>query len=245
VLFNLRRPPFDETSVRQAFSLGTDYESLAQQVMDGVSDTATGFYPPKFSWAISNQRTDTQEAKRLLDEAGWIVAADGVRMKNNTSLEAVFLVYPQQPDFTSIVTAMQAQLKEIGFRVNIRQVDAIEAAMKNPSAWNVAIYSPGIVTTGGSPDSHLTGNLTTTGEHNHSGISDLELDKTVDELGRTFDTSKRHELLARIQQIVIVEKAYEVRPVFARSRVVVGRNFRDYQPSPQLHHVIYETRPSD
>ena len=245
VLFNLRRPPFDELAVRQAFGFGVDYKSLAEQVMDGVFDTATGFYPPKFSWAVHNQRTDTAAAKRLLDEAGWRTGADGVRVKNNAPLEAVFLVYPQQPDFTTLVTAMQAQLKEVGFRITVRQVDAIAAAMKDSTAWNVAIYSPGIVTTGGSPGPFLSGNLTTTGENNYSGISDAELDNLIDELNHTFDAARRDELLRLIQQIVIVEKTYEVRPVFSRARVVVGRNFRDYKPSPQLHHVTYATRPAN
>lgn len=242
IFFNLRRAPFDDLAARQAFSLAIDYESLAQEVMDGVFDTATGFYPPKFAWAINNQRTDVDEARRILDAAGWRMGADSVRVRGDIPLEAIFLVYPQQPDWTTLVTAIQAQLKEIGFRITIRQVDSIEAAMKNPTNWNIALRSPGIVTTGGAPDPLLHEYLTTTGENNFGGINDSELNKLIDELGQTFDSSRRHELLARIQQIVIAERAYEVRPVFSRSRVVVGRRFRDYQPSPQLHYITYATR---
>jgi peptide/nickel transport system substrate-binding protein len=241
----VRRPPFDDATVRRGFSLGVNYESLAKNVMDGVFDTATGFYSTSFAWAIQNQKTDTEAAKRLLDEAGWQTGAGGIRSKNNSPLEAVFLVYPQQPDWTTLATAMQAQLREIGFDLKIRQVDDINQAMKNTRDWSLAINSPGILSSGGAPDPSLKEHFAVNGERNFGGISDAELDRLIEELSRSFDAAKRAELLRRIQQIVIEEKAYEVRPVFVRSRVVVGNKFRDYKPSPQLRYVTYDTRPAD
>lgn len=245
VFFNVRRPPFDNAAVRRAFSLGINYESLAKNVMDGVFETATGFYAPSYSWAINNQKTDVEQAKKTLDEAGWKLNADNLRYKNNQPLEAVFLVYPQQPDWTTLATAMQAQLREIGFNIKIRQVDDINQAMKNFSDWNAGIISPGILTTGGAPEPLLREFLSSAGETNYGGISDAELDKLIDELSRTFDKARRTELLRRIQQIVIEEKTYEARPVFVRSRIVVGKRFRNYKPSPHLRHVTFETRPAD
>lgn len=245
IVFNVRRQPFDDAAVRRAFSLGINYESLAKNVMDGVFDTATGFYSTSFAWAIQNQKTDTEAAKRLLDEAGWQPGAGGVRSKNNDLLEAVFLVYPQQPDWTTLATAMQAQLREIGFDIKIRHVDDINQAMKNTTDWSLAINSPGILSSGGAPDPSLREHFATGGERNFGKISDAELDRLIEELSRSFDAAKRTELLKRIQQIVIEEKAYEVRPVFVRSRVIVGKKYRDYKPSPQLRHVTYDTRPVD
>lgn len=243
LFFNVRRSPFDETAVRRAVSLGIDYRALAEEVMDGVFDTATGYYSPLLPWAIQNQKTDIAEAKRLLSESGWGENADGTRSKNDRPLKAVFLVYPQQPDWTTLATAMQAQLRQIGFDIEIRQVEDINQAMKTTSDWNLAIKSPGIMTTGGAPDPSLREFLATGGENNFSGVSDAELDRNIGELSVTFDEAKRAALLRRIQEIVIAEKAYEARPVFGRSRVVVGVNYRNYQPSPLLHHVTFETKP--
>lgn len=245
LFFNVRRAPFDETAVRRAFSLGINYDALANSVMDGVFGTANGFYPPGYAWAIQNQRTDVEAARGLLEEAGWRMGDDGVRVRAGAPLEAVFLVYPQQPDWTTLATAVQGQLREIGFRLQIRQVDDINAAMKSEMDWNVAINSPGIVTTGGAPDPMLSDYLRTNAARNFGGVADTELDGLIDELSRTFDATRRAELLARIQQVVIVEKAYEVRLVFTRSKAVVGRAFRNYAPSPTLKHVTYETRPAD
>ncbi len=242
LFFNVRRPPFDETNVRRAASLGINYEVLAKNVMDGVFETATGFYPPVYPWAIQNQKTGTEEANRLLEEANWKLNADGLRYKNNRPLTAVFLVYPQQPDWTTLATAIQAQLREIGFDLKIRQVEDINQAMKTTADWNAAINSPGIISSGGAPDSSLSEHLSTSGERNYGGISDTVLDDLINELSRTFDANKRNELLGKIQQIVIAEKTYEVRPVFSRSRIVVGREFRNYQPSARLRYVTFETK---
>lgn len=245
IVFNVRRQPFDDASVRRAFSLAVNYESLAKNVMDGVFDTATGFYSTSFAWAIQNQRTDVGTAKRLLEEAGWQAGAGGIRYKNNAPLEAVFLVYPQQPDWTTLATAMQAQLREIGFDIKIRQVDDINQAMKTTSDWNLAINSPGILSGGGAPDPSLREHFAAGGERNFGGIDDAELNKLIEELSRSFDAAKRMELLERIQHIVIEEKAFEVRPVLVRSRVIVGKNYRNYKPSPQLRYVTYDTRPDN
>jgi peptide/nickel transport system substrate-binding protein len=252
LLLNVRRPPFDDLLVRRAFGLGIDYESLATDVLEGIAETATGFYPSVWPWAVANQKTDLDEARRLLDEAGWRTLDGGVREKGSERLEVTLLVYPQQPDFAALATAIQAQLREIGFRVQIRQVEDINAAMREGrasatsggfSAWHAAFNSPGLVTTGGAPDPFLHESLTSRGERNYGGVNDPELDAMVDELGRSFNAARRALLLGRIQQIVIAERVYEVRPVFLRPRVVVGRRWRTYQPSPQLHHITYETRP--
>lgn len=243
IFLNVRRHPFDEAAVRRAFSLGVNYESLARDVMEGIGETATGFYPPVYPWAIQNQKSDAAEARALLDEAGWRAGNDGVRARNNQPLEITLLVYPQQPDWAKIATAMQGQLAEIGFRLRIRQVEDINAAMKSLTDWHCSINSPGLVTTGGAPDPFLRDHLHSRGERNFGGLNDAELDRLLDELGSTFDEARRTETLKRIQQIVVAEKVYEVRPVFLRSRVVVGKRWRGYQPSPQLHHITWETKP--
>lgn len=243
--FNVRRPPFDETNVRRAVSLGINYESLAKNTMDGVFQTADGFYPPAFLWAIQNQKTDVAEARKLLDAANWHENGGGLRERNGEKLSAVLIVYPQQPDWVTIATAIQAQLREIGFDVQIRQVDDINAALRNPANWNLAISSPGIVTNGGAPDPDLRDYFQTGATNNFGGVSDAQLDKLLSELTRTFDAEKRKNMLHRIQQIVVVEQAFEVRPVFSRSRAIVGRRFKNYRPSPRLRHVTFATTASE
>ncbi len=80
---------------------------------------------------MKNQKTDIAEAKRLLVEAGWTIYQNGLRRKNGVTLSAVLLTCPQQPDWVTLATAIQANLQTIGFDIKIRQVEDINAALKN------------------------------------------------------------------------------------------------------------------
>lgn len=240
LIINVREAPFDETNVRRAVSLGIDYDILANQVFDGIFKTANGFYPPDLSFAIQNQKTDVALAEKLLDESGWEKQPDGVRAKNGKTLTVILLTYPQQPDLVKMATALQGNLSKIGFDVKIKQVDDIRAGMRGKD-WNFGVISSGVVTNGGSPDAVLQESFTAKGTSNFGGVTDAELESLIQTLSETFETDKRKELLNKIQQIVIAEKAYEVRLVWNRSRAVVSKKFSKYNPSPRLHHVTFAT----
>lgn len=243
LFLNVRRAPFDDVRVRRAVSFGIKYESIAKEIFDGIFETADGFYPTVFPFAVKNQKTDLAEAARLLDESGWEKGGDGIRRKNGNVLAIELLTYPQQPDWVKLATAIQANLREIGFEVKIRQVEDINQSLKTEE-WNLGINSPGLTTNGGAPDPFLREFLTTKGGKNFGGVSDPELDGLIETLSRTFEQTKRNEILRRIQEIVIAEKVYEIRPVFSRSRAVIGQRFSSYEPSPRLHHVTFETKPN-
>lgn len=242
LFFNLRNVPFDDVNVRRAVSFGLNYESLAKETMDGVYQPANGFYAPNIAWAKQNQKTDIEQAKNLLEESGWKAGADGFREKNGQKLTAELLIYPQQADFPTLAVAIQAQLREIGFDIKIRQVDDINAELKTSKNWNFYIISSGTITTGGAPDPILQRYFLSDSEENRTGIADAKLDEKIKTLSRTFDETERTKLLHEIQDIIISEKAYLVRLGFTRARAIVGKRFRNYKPSPQLLHVTFETK---
>lgn len=242
LFFNTKIAPFNEQDVRRAVSFGINYESLASETMDGIYLPADGFYAPQFSWAKQNQKTDIEQAKKLLDESGWLANSDGIREKGGKKLEAEILIYPQQANFSALATALQAQLKIIGFDIKIRQVDDIQSEIKRSKTWNFFILGSGNLTTGGAPDPILQRYFLSDSEENHSGISDEKLDERIKTLSRTFDETERNKLLGEIQDIIISEKAYLVRLGFTRARAVAGKRFKDYQPSPQMFHITFETK---
>jgi len=242
--FNVTRAPFDDAAVRRAFSLGIDYRSLATDVMDGAYDVAESMYPTVYPFAVANQKTDPARARSLLDEAGWRPGDDGVRAKDGDRLEVVLLTYPQQPDLQPLAIAVQAQLAEIGFDVEIRQVEDIMATQQDPAAWNAAMIFSGTTDFTGSPESYLRRYLITGGDRNDGGVTNPELDELSARLVSTFETPARHELLARVQEIVVEEEAYLAVAALKRFPVVASPAYRDYVPSSSLNHVTFETRPA-
>jgi len=75
---------FGDVNVRKALMLALDRSTMLQRARSGVGIVADGVQPPP-SWAYApvdpRYRQNLDEAKRLLDAAGWKVGADGVRAK--------------------------------------------------------------------------------------------------------------------------------------------------------------------
>jgi peptide/nickel transport system substrate-binding protein len=142
-IFNTRTTTMRDEVVRRAFALGVDYRQIAENVLDGLYTTPTGLYPPVVGYARQTQRTDSAEAGRLLDGAGWQLGAGGVRTKSGTALTVTVLTYPQQPDTKTIAVALQAQLKPLGFDVRITEVDSNYDAMRQPAGWDVGLSFDG------------------------------------------------------------------------------------------------------
>jgi hypothetical protein len=105
--------------------------------MDGVFDTATGFYSTSFAWAIQNQKTDSRDGKTMLDEAAGKRTRDGIRYKNNRRSKPFFWFIRSSRIGRHLATAMQAQLREIGFALKSGRLTTSIAAMKNTTigAW--------------------------------------------------------------------------------------------------------------
>jgi len=68
---------------------------------------------------------DKEAANKLLDEAGWKKATNGMRTKDNKNL-SLKLITQATPDFTHISTELQKAWKEVGVEVNVTLVDEEE-----------------------------------------------------------------------------------------------------------------------
>lgn len=243
LLTNLKRAPFDDPAARRALSLGIDYTSIATDVLAGAYDVAEGMYPTVYPFAVKNQRTDTAAAGTLLDGAGWVRGADGVRSKDGAPLRMVLITYPQQPDTQTMAIAVQAQLAPLGFAVEIRQVEDTNAYLTDSPDWDAAVLFSGTASFTGAPEPFLRRYLAAGGDRNYGGVSDPTLDALTGQLRATFDDAPRAELLARIQQIVIADQAYIGVIAVKRFPVVAAPAWRGYRPSTSLNHVTADTRP--
>lgn len=80
---------FANGDVRRALMLALDRDALVKDVRGGLGAVADGIEPPP-SWAAvpvdPKYRPNLDEAKRLLDNAGWKPGSDGVRVKDRQTL---------------------------------------------------------------------------------------------------------------------------------------------------------------
>lgn len=225
---NQRSPLMSDVRIRRAFLSGVGYRALAENVLNGLATVAESPYAANLPYAAKTQVTDTAKAEALLDEAGWRRDEQGRRVKDGRQLELSLLCYPQQPDSITLAVAVQAQLAELGVKVNVRQVNDMKAARKRAD-WEVAISGTSLLSFGMSPEEALADNLRTGGAANWSHVKEPELDALIDRLRVTFDEPARHDLLRRIQQL-IWDQALWGAAVMRTPAVVTNAAWRDYQP---------------
>lgn len=239
---NTASPGYDDPLVRRAAHVAVDYRALAEDVLDGRAEVATSVFPPSLPYAVDTQETDLERAAELLDEAGWVAGADGVRTRDGEPLRLRLLSYPQQPDSTTIAEALQVQLGEVGFAVEVNQVDDITAAREGAD-WDGAIVGSSLLSFGGSPVEGIADSLETGGSENYAGVSDPELDEAIDELRTTFDEDARIALLEEIQRI-IADGGHYAATVLRQPAVVTSAQWRGYEVPISNLWVTSETAPS-
>jgi peptide/nickel transport system substrate-binding protein len=139
IAFNSGLPQFSDVRVRRAISMAIDRAGIAASILRHPGSTATQLMPPLLSeWhnpSLPALRHDPGAARKLLDEAGWVVGADGVRSKDGVRLAAKLLTIANRPELPVMAAAIQAQLKQVGMEMTIEAGPGanIPAAIKDGS----------------------------------------------------------------------------------------------------------------
>lgn len=199
IILNQTRPPFDDQRVREAASSGINRDALLQATLDGQGVVATNIYPPSTGIEVlAAQSVDTTKAAALLDAAGWRVDADGIRERDGQQLAFTLHSYPGRPELTQMAVAIQAQLKPLGFAVEIKEVADIVEAMEDGD-FQAAMFSIGV-----SSDAQYMPGITLTegAAYNYGGYASPAIEALVTQLRAEDDTAKRQQLATQIQEVV-------------------------------------------
>jgi peptide/nickel transport system substrate-binding protein len=113
-------PPFDNIKIRQALSYGIDKQRIVDNFYPPGSTVADQFMPP----SIFGYTADSKTIPFDLDKAKALMAESGVTLPIKVDLsyrDVVRGYFPQPP---VIATDIQAQMKELGFDVNITPMES-------------------------------------------------------------------------------------------------------------------------
>ncbi|WP_216215393.1 ABC transporter substrate-binding protein [Amycolatopsis aidingensis] len=241
--FNQRRAPFDDRAVRKAVQQAVDYRQIADEVMNGLYQPATGIYGEAMPYAVRTQQTDLAAARATLDEAGWVAGPDGMRVKDGKPLTFEVVTYPQQPDSETLAVAVQSQLKAIGVQVTLRSVPDITATLNETDSWQAGLSGAEMLSFSGDPIIRLRDYYLTGSPKNRGGVADPELDAMIEKVSVEFDEQRRHELLRSIQRR-ISDRAHVVYLGMRLPNAVGGPRMKDYEPNPMLLWVDARTAPT-
>ncbi|MDQ3548507.1 MAG: ABC transporter substrate-binding protein, partial [Chloroflexota bacterium] len=110
---------FQDVELRQALLYALDREAMIESIRFGYGEVAVGTMPV-LSWAYQPDQIentypyDPELAMQLMDEAGWVVGADGIREKDGQRL--AFTMYTNAGNLVreSYLTVLQEYWAEVG-----------------------------------------------------------------------------------------------------------------------------------
>ncbi|ROS35277.1 ABC transporter substrate-binding protein [Curtobacterium sp. PhB78] len=119
---------FRDEAVRQAFIAGAEIDPGLQSLFLGTAKRSYSVLSSAEPLAYSEKsRFDysPSKAKQLLDDAGWKVGSDGIRVKDGQQLTVTFPVSTNQsvPAERSLFQQIQASEKAVGFKVVLDELD--------------------------------------------------------------------------------------------------------------------------
>ncbi|MFF2028534.1 ABC transporter substrate-binding protein, partial [Streptomyces sp. NPDC058171] len=168
---------------------------------------------------------DLEESKRLLDEAGWKVGADGIREKDGKKLTFKATGHYLVPNSRYTYESIQASLKEIGVDLDF-QFDASNIPTDQVNKeyhlinTNRSRNDPAILNVNFNPDRGNSARIP-------ADFPDRQkIADTLEALESTLDPTQRAALTEQAQELVLDEYVlYD--PVFEPSQVAASKGVHD------------------
>ncbi len=196
--FNLRRPPFDDRRVRQAFYFAVDAQSICTNVLRGGQLVAHSLVPPGLPGyqEVHLEGYDPDRARRLLAEAGY---PDG------EGLPKIELLFNTSESHRQIAEVLQQQWREIlGARVELRNMEwkVFQATVQRG---DYQIARGGWIGDYLDPSTFL--DIWESGSgNNRTGFRSSVYDSLLQEAATTVDPAERMRQLHQLESIVTVQE---------------------------------------
>jgi peptide/nickel transport system substrate-binding protein len=227
--FGTVNPTVGDKAVRQAVNLACQRDVISQQLYAGEGEPPTSNYltgikamtSPNTSWEFN-----LDKAAQILDEGGWALNGD-VRSKDGVDLSITYVtsINPVRQKEQAII---KQALEKIGFRVELRQVDAAvffdgsagndqninhffndlqmytnNATTPIPVAYMITFYA-------GPEGENIAQQANSWNGQNYSRYQNAEYDKLFDQVRLETDIAKAAEMFIKLNDIIINDDVADV-----------------------------------
>ena len=209
-------PMFKDKRMRQALYLGMDKKPIVEKIYLGLAPEAESYVPPQ-SWAYNpkikgHHRYDPERAKRLLEEIGWKLGPDGIRVKDGARLAFENACTAGNKQREQIQQLLQQQWRQIGveMKINNKPAAVLFGDFYRMSKFETIVIGMGM----GSDPEHsfrlhsryipAKGGL----GRNSIAYENPEVDRLLDAGVRDLDREKRKKAYFRLQEVLADEVPY-------------------------------------
>ncbi|GED68636.1 peptide ABC transporter substrate-binding protein [Brevibacillus reuszeri] len=206
IQMNLENEILQDLRVRQALNMALNKKAIIQADQQGEGESAFGPLPRKMFGYDPAVETygypfNVEEAKKLLEDAGWKTGAGGIREKDGKPLSLQLLTAMNSQG----IPLIQSMLKDIGVEIKVQNAElgsVLDLSAKGQFDLNVLGYTdldPDIL--------YLFMHSSQIGGLNHSHIQNPQLDALLEKSRTVVDPVQRQQIFMEIQKIA-VEQAY-------------------------------------
>lgn len=189
-------PVTADLAVRRAINIGVDREEMIRNVLNGYGTPAYSVCD-KLPWynPASEVAYDPEEAVRLLEEAGWVLGDDGVRVKDGVRAELNILYSTGDSVRQALAADLSNQLAELGIACTTEGVGwdtAYDRALTTPLVWGWGAHTPMELY-------NIYHTMPDTGTALYSPYANPTVDSYLDQALRCADLEDSYELWQKAQ----------------------------------------------
>lgn len=227
IFFNLERPQFKDPAVRKALYAALDRKAIIDSIYYGVGTVTESFMPPRSPYYDANlpvQEFDLESARKMLDDAGWVPGADGIRAKDGVRLSFANSTTAGNHLREQVQQYIQQVYREIGVEMTISN---LPAAVMWGDFWTKSQFDTGIsgVVFLIASDPDVTNRFASTSSVAKGGkgsnvmqYANPKVDELLEKGRSSFDIEERKTVYTEVQQIVREDLPFM--PLFAYTNVL-------------------------
>ncbi|GIQ67831.1 ABC transporter substrate-binding protein [Xylanibacillus composti] len=209
IYLNLARPQLADARVRQALSWALDREELVMLGAEGQSEPVTTWLGSNPAYAEAGNSVYTEfspdKAAALLDEAGWVLEADGIRYRDGEPLTVRLMTWGGDK---ALGEALQSQWMRAGVKAEVQHGDySLIQTARETGDWDASIEA---WSTFGDEYTLLSGQFSPDGSANYGGFADPVTNEWLEALAAATDASERREWALKIN-----ERVAELAPIIS------------------------------
>ncbi len=218
VFFNQTKSvPLADDNVRKALEKGVDRQEIINNILAGKGlALKSPFFPQMKGYVQQSTDVNVEEARKILDEAGWKMdEKDNVRKKNNAALEFE-MITADWPEIVQTAETLKKQWENLGAKVNVKVLSAVSDLQQNyirTREYDSLLFGQA---TNFSPDLYSFWHSSQKRDQglNLSLMDNKDVDKLLEDSRQEMDEGKRIESYQKFQEIL----AQEVPAVFLYGR---------------------------
>ena len=205
VFLNLQRPAFQDPVVRRALWQAIDRQGLVDRFLGGQGIVVHGPILPN-SWAYDPQLPkvayDPKGAIQVLEAAGWVAGADGVRTKDGVRLEFQLVTNDDDPARQQMIEAIARDWADIGVNAHTAVIPMTELVRDRlyPRNYDALLYGWDLPAADPDPYPLWHSSQAEGDGQNYVGYRDAVSDGLLEQARRTADRQQRLALYRDFQR---------------------------------------------